>query len=102
MVNLCGNFIESLEPITKTEENYDETVEDPENYDCSKCDESFSKILRLAKHFNKKHRRSRDPFLCPICPDIDFDTLDEVSDHLKSDHLRSSSESRYQRYGNSE
>ena len=95
------NFVESLEPVTKTEENFEEIEEDLENYFCSKCDESFPKLLRLAKHFNKKHRRSKDPYLCPICPDIDFDTLDEVTDHVKSDHSKPFNESRYQRYGNS-
>ena len=49
-----------------------------ENYDCPKCDEKFTKLLRLTKHFNKKHKKSKDPYLCSLCPDLDFENLEEV------------------------
>ena len=84
------------ENITQNEE-HDFRDDNSENYDCPKCDEKFTKLLRLTKHFNKKHKKSKDPYLCSLCPDLDFENLEEVLDHVRSDHLQTFVESRYQR-----
>jgi len=45
---------------------------DQSKFDCSKCDESFKKILNLVKHFNKKHKSESDKYICPKCPKKQF------------------------------
>ena len=35
--------------------------------------------------------------MCSLCPDLDFENLEEVLDHVRSDHLQTFVESRYQR-----
>ncbi len=54
------------------DEKYSEDIKKEEfelkNYSCSKCCETFTNLLNLARHFNKNHERVNNQYLCPICP----------------------------------
>ena len=50
------------------EDDYEEKYEDPDaiNYDCSKCQESYLDLLDLVEHFNKKHKKAKHQYQCPL------------------------------------
>ena len=58
---------------------------DSKTYSCSKCNESFHKLLELVKHFNEKHDQTN---MCPLCPDRDFPNMQSVNQHVKRNHLK--------------
>lgn len=60
------------------------------NYNCSKCDESFeSKILlrrhTIEVHGSEKSYRSKKRHFCPLCSK-DYDYRKQLDDHIRSFH----------------
>ena len=90
----------NLEWLLKDKE-YKDDVEnqvEEENYACSKCDESYRKILNLTKHYNKKHRDEDDTqYYCPLCPKQQYKELNNVIKHVRKVHVKSKMDADYQR-----
>ena len=64
----------------------EEKLSDSNLHVCSKCSQSFSNLVDLSVHFNKKHERTNDKFECPSCSKK-FRHLGHLKDHVKSVHL---------------
>ena len=57
-----------------------------DSHQCSKCDENFKSLLKLATHFNKEHDQVNDRKQCPVCPK-NYQNTAMLNIHLKSVHL---------------
>ena len=68
----------------ESEEKYQET----EFKNCSKCDETFSNLSELVKHFNEKHKPTNGQYLCPLCPKEKFENFENLNKHIKKIHLK--------------
>ena len=64
----------------------DEELSDSKSHVCTKCSQSFTNLVDLSVHFNKKHERTNDKFECPTC-NKKFRHLGHLKDHVKSVHL---------------
>ena len=86
---------------TLKDKEYKDDVEnqvEEESYACSKCDESYRKILNLTKHYNKKHRDEDDTqYYCPLCPKQQYKELNNVIKHVRKVHVKSKMDADYQR-----
>ena len=69
-----------------SEEIYESENNEPSSHQCSKCDENFSNLLKLATHFNKEHKIEKNRKQCPICPK-NYQNTAMMNIHIKSVHL---------------
>ena len=69
-----------------SEEIYESENTELSSHQCSKCDENFSNLLKLATHFNKEHKIEKNRKQCPICPK-NYQNTAMMNIHIKSVHL---------------
>ena len=73
----------------QSDENFQENINQPNVFDCSKCNESYKKLFNLVKHFNKKHRKENDQYMCPKCPKKQFKQVKFLYKHVRKTHIKS-------------
>ena len=73
----------------QSDENFKENINQSNDFDCSKCNESYKKLFNLVKHFNKKHRNENDQYICPKCPKKQFKQVKFLYKHVRKIHIKS-------------
>jgi len=70
------------------DEDEGEITQDPDDIQrtCSECNETFSGVVELSKHFHKEHTKDPTHVICPLCPKY-FRGPGKMFVHARADHL---------------